>query len=72
VILAIHTFSSLFFWFLVILSGYWFIFFKLQERVYLLLPAVDHNSPIYYSFDVVFGLVVATKVISVLYKIFFD
>jgi meckelin len=69
---VIHTFGSLIFWFLVILTGYWFIFFKLQERVFLLLPEVDHYSPIYYSFDVVFGLVCTTKLLSVLYKIYFD
>ena len=71
-ITTIHTFSSVFFWFLVILSGYWFVFFKMQERVFLLLPEVDHNSSIYYSFDVLFGLVCATKLISVLFKIYFD
>lgn len=71
-ITSLHTFSSLFFWFLVILAGYWFVFFKLQERVYLLLPAVLHTSPIYYSFDVVFGLVISTKLVSLVYKIYFD
>jgi meckelin len=26
---SIHNFANVFFWFLVILAGYWFIFFKL-------------------------------------------
>lgn len=71
-IVLLHTFSSLFFWFLVILAGYWFVFFKLQERVYLLLPDVDHSSPLYFSFDVIFGLVLATKLVSLIYKIYFE
>ena len=37
-IIAIDVFSNLFFWFIVLVTGYWFIFFKLQERVYVLLP----------------------------------
>ena len=40
-ILAIDLYSNIFFWFLVILTGYWFIFFKMQERVYVLLPALN-------------------------------
>lgn len=66
------VFSSVFFWFLVIIAGYWFIFFKLQEHVYILLPQVNHSSTLYYYFDVLFGLVLATKVIHITCKIFFD
>lgn len=40
---GIDLYSYLFFWFLVIISGYWFVFFKLEERVYLLLPALNSS-----------------------------
>jgi meckelin len=73
IILALVTnFSQLFFWFLVIISGYWFIFFKWQEQVYILLPEVNHYSTLYYSFDVIFGLVLSTKLVMLLYKIYFE
>ena len=38
----------------------------------MLLPAVNHYSSFYYSFDILFGLVLATKLVSIFYKIFFD
>lgn len=71
-IVAISTFSQILFWFLVIVSGYYFIFFKWQQQVYLLLPKVDHFSSLYYSFDVVFGLVTSTKLVWLIYKIYFE
>lgn len=71
-ITLLNNFSQLFFWFLVIISGYWFVFFKWQEQVYILLPEVNHSNSLYYSFDVVFGLVLSTKLIILLYKIYFE
>ena len=68
----LNNFSHLFFWFLVIISGYWFVFFKWQEQVYILLPEVNHYNNLYYSFDVVFGLVLSTKLVILLYKIYFE
>jgi hypothetical protein len=35
---SFDLFSTLFFWYLFWATGYWFIFFKLQERVYCFLP----------------------------------
>ena len=71
-ITLLNNFSQLFFWFLVIISGYWFVFFKWQDQVYILLPEVNHYSNLYYSFDVVFGLVLSTKLLIILYKIYFE
>lgn len=34
-------FGKVMFWFLFGISAYWFIFFKLQYRAYVLLPFVD-------------------------------
>lgn len=37
----IDLFSSVFFWLMVGFTGWWFVFYKLQSRVYYLLPALD-------------------------------
>ena len=31
-------FSTLYFWYLFFMIGYWFVFFKLQERVFCFIP----------------------------------
>lgn len=38
---GLDLFSYLFFWYIFAMTGYWFVFFKLQERVYCFLPAPD-------------------------------
>jgi hypothetical protein len=40
--------------------------------VYILIPSVSYSTPIYYSFNAVFGTVISTKLVSLLYKIYFD
>ncbi len=65
---SLEVFSNLIFWFLVISSGYWFVFFKLQERVYVLLPTVDSDTD-YQPFKALFFTVVATKFLSLLLTI---
>lgn len=65
---SLEIFSNLAFWFLVITTGYWFVFFKLQERVYVLLPTVDSDSD-YKPFEALFFVVVSTKFLSLLLKI---
>jgi meckelin len=69
-ITVLHVFSNICFWFLVILSGYWFVFFKMQERVFVLLPDIYTSN--YTPFVILFIGVLATKLISILYKIFFE
>lgn len=34
----IDFFSTIYFWYLFFMIGYWFVFFKLQERVYTFMP----------------------------------
>jgi meckelin len=68
----IDIFSTLFFWFLFALTGYWFIFFKLQERVYCFLPGLDTHDTNFIQFDILFATVAATKFILVLFKIIFE
>lgn len=68
----IDIFSTLFFWFLFALTGYWFIFFKLQERVYCFLPGLDTYETNFKQFDILFAAVAAAKFVLVLFKIIFE
>jgi len=62
-------FSYFNFWFLFGLTAYWFVFFKLEERVFLLLPALNTYETNYKPFIILFGLVACTKLVAILYKI---
>jgi len=65
-------FSTLFFWYIFAMTGYWFVFFKLQERVYCFLPGLNTYYENYYRYDWLFGWVCGAKLVYVLYKIYFD
>ncbi len=41
VIFTIELFSKTSFYFMFAISAYWFVFFKLQYAVYLMLPPID-------------------------------
>ena len=43
-ITSLDVFSWITFWFLVITAGYWFIFFKLENNVYVLLPSFSQGT----------------------------
>lgn len=49
---AFRCFGFLIFWFIFIISAYWYIFFKLQYQVYLLLPPSNAYDLYYKKFDV--------------------
>ena len=67
------VFSQIAFWFLVIMSGYWFIFFKLEENVHVLLPSLSNdNTNNYMPFTVIFAIVFACKLLIIIYKIIFE
>ena len=68
----IDVFSTLFFWLCVLLTGYWFVFFKLQERVYCFLPGLDTYMENYKSFDFMIGFVYGAKVVYMLYQVYFE
>ena len=46
---TLDLYSNIFFWFLFGMTGYWFLFFKFQERVFCFIPALDimNKSVIY-------------------------
>lgn len=64
-------YSTIFFWFLIYQTGTWFVFFKLQERVYCFLPDLNNIFP-YKDFTWIFGWVVGAKFITCMYKIYFE
>jgi meckelin len=71
---ALDIFSSLMFWYLFLMTGYWFVFFKLQERVYCFLPAhegLENFQQNYRPYDILFGLVCSSKFVQVIFKIYF-
>ncbi len=65
-------FSFFYFWYLFGMTAYWFIFFKLEERVFLLLPALDTYADNYEPFIIIFGLTASLKFVTIIYKIIFD
>lgn len=69
---AFDLYSTLFFWLIVVLTGYWFITFKLQERVFLLLPALNTYEQNYKFFDGLFGCVIGSKLLTMIYKIWVE
>ena len=64
-------FSTLFFWYLVLMTGYWFVFFKLQERIFCFLPSFKGTDKPYTTYTWLFGAVGLTKLISMIFKIRF-
>jgi len=72
IINAFDIFSTLMFWYLFLMTGYWFVFFKLQERVYCFLPALDSFIVNYRPYDILFGLICSSKLVYVIFKIYFE
>jgi hypothetical protein len=68
------NFATLFFWFIVGVTGWLFIFFKLQERVYYLIPSITPASfeSDYKPYDGMLIALVVTKFLSLSYKIAFE
>jgi len=54
------------------MTGYWFAFFKLQERVYCFLPSQAGTAEPYNSYSWMFGAVTICKLISMIYKIIYE
>lgn len=59
IVFLIGTWGFMFFWFLYGICGYWFIFYKMQYDVYILMPSLDDYEENYIEFDIIFGLVLA-------------
>ena len=63
------TWSFIIFWFLLGITAYWFIFYKLQYHVYALVPPSDTYQYNYLPFVVVFSIVFVLQFIWVVYII---
>lgn len=72
IVSAFDLYSYLFFWFIVVMSGYWFIFFKCEAQVFILLPALNTYNTNYKIFNIIFGVVLGSKLVTILYKICFE
>lgn len=68
---GLDMFSYLMFWFMVFATGYLFIFFKFQERVYLLMPGLDARADYQIYTDFLIA-VAACKFASMAWTIYFE
>ena len=71
--LLAHTFVVVFFPFVFCMSAYWFVFFKLQDTVFILLPANDEfliEDNEYYFYTAMFHALFWTQTVYLLYVIY--
>jgi len=73
IFLLLELFSTVCFWFIVACTGWWFVFFKLQERVYYLMPMMTEAQyeENYKQFDKMVIFVTIAKFLSLAAKIVF-
>lgn len=69
---TVELFANLFFWYLFAMTAWWFVFFKLQERVYCFMPALDSYAENYRSYHAMLLAVTICKFLSLAYKIVFE
>eukprot|EP00347_Sterkiella_histriomuscorum_P018733 403344384 len=67
--LIADVWSEIMFWILFFTSAYWFVTYKIQANAYILLPSVDDWESSYRIFDIVFGFILAMRLIAVVMKI---
>ena len=67
--LLFDVWSGIMFWIIFFTAGYWFVFYKLQENAYLLLPSVDEWDYSYQIFDAIFGIVLAFRFLAIMMAI---
>ncbi len=66
----IDEWSTIMFWLLFFVNGYWFIMYKMSDNAYLLLPSTEAKESGYHAFTVVFLITMSFKTAAVLYRIF--
>ena len=64
IVQLIDIWGYIMFYFVFIITGYWFIFFKLQDVAFVIMPSTKDYMKNYYPFEVIFGLVVTFRLIS--------
>ena len=66
IMILIKTWGDIMFFFLFFVTGYWFVFFKMQETVFCLIPDPVASASEYSPFRIVFALMATCQVISIL------
>lgn len=72
IMLTMQTFCKIFFWFVFAMCAWWFIFFKLQQRVYCFLPPLGSYLVNYKAYDDMLISLVVLKFVSLAYEIVFE
>ena len=71
IIFTLFRFFGIFmFWFTLIISAYWYFFYKLQSRINLFIPPLRLYSKYYEKFDIIFGLGCSTYILYMIYRIY--
>lgn len=65
----IDEWSYIMFWVMFIVTGYWFINYKMSTRAVLLLPSTAATNSFYDKFDVVFYMMLVCRTGAVLFRI---
>ena len=60
------------FWYCFILCAYWYFFFKLANRIYLLMPPLEEYKKYYRKFDIMFGIGFGMYMIFMILRIYFQ
>ena len=60
------------FWYCFICCAYWYFFFKLANRIYLLMPPQEQYKKYYRKFDIMFGIGFGTYMIFMILRIYFQ
>lgn len=70
--MTMEIFSTIFFWFTFAMCAWWFVFYKLQSRVYCFMPGLDTYIENYKYYDDMLISLTVLKLISLLYNIVFE
>jgi meckelin len=68
--MLISTWGFVMFWYIFGLTGYWFIFYKLQYHVYALVPPLSTFQENYYPFEVVLCLTISCCLFNAFYQVY--
>jgi hypothetical protein len=69
---TMEVYSTIFFWYMFAMSAWWFVFYKMQSRVFCFMPGVETYTDNYKFYDDMLISVVVLKFISLWYSITFD
>lgn len=68
--LMCDTFSQGYFYYLMIMTGYWFIFYKMQSVPYSLIPPIDETyDKNYRPFHILFFTMAVASILGAVYTV---